>query len=290
MKKLFALAGCFFALLATPAVAQGDRSLTDSEWPDLSLGSGSPANSGPVPTAPPGGEASALPFPSFPTMGRSLRGSTDSVLQESILLLRATIAELTQSLALANAEAETFKRQATELATKLDALGLVEMEANPDALEQKLLTAVREVRLQQQRNFELENALVILVEAVVTLLQEAQGVGPQTRLDIETTLRSTNELLGSLPGVEEAPAIEATLTNALVLETRPEISLLIANIGTRQGARIGTPLVILRGDQLIGSALIVDVRERISGAIIQNLNNEENPVQPGDRLRVATSN
>jgi hypothetical protein len=223
-------------------------------------------------------------------MGNRLAGPSDSVLQETIILLRATIAELTQSLALANAEAETFKRQATELATKLDALGLVELEQNPDSLEQKLLTAVREVRLQQQRNLELENALVALVEAVVTLLQEAEGVGPQTRLDVETTLRATNELLGSLPGVEEAPAVEATLTNALVLEVRPELSLLIANIGTRQGARIGTPLIVLRGDQLIGTALVVDARERISGAIIQNLNSEDNPVQPGDRLRVATQN
>lgn len=208
--------------------------------------------------------------------------------QEAIVLLRASIKELSESLALANAEAETFKRQAAELALRLDTLGLAELDNNPAALEQKLLTAVRELRLQQQRNEDLEEQMLGLTEAVVALLQEVPEVPPESRMALETRLRKTNELLGVLPQIQEAPAQESDLTNALVLDVKPELSLLIANVGANQGVKIGLPFRIERGGRIIGSALVVDVRQRVSGAIIQNLEDELNPVQSGDRLRAIT--
>jgi len=269
MRKLIATAVCFFAFLAVPATAQGNRSLTDSEWT-------APARS--VESSP---IMPVIPLPTFPR-------TPEPALQESVIILRATIEELSQSLALANAESETFKRQAEELAMRLDTLGLLELDGSPEALEQKLLTAVREVRLQQTRNMELESAIIGLNESIVAMLFETPEVPPEVRMNLEAQMRKANELLGSLPGIEEAPPVEATLTNALVVATKPELSLLILNVGATHGTRIGTPFHILRGDQVIGQALVVDVRERISGAIIQNLSREDTPPKVGDSLRVIT--
>lgn len=269
MKKLIATAVGFFAFLAVPATAQGIRSLTDSEWP-------APAQRVEQQPVMP-----VIPLPTFPR-------TPEPALQESVIVLRATIEELSNSLAIANAEAETFKRQTEELATKLDTLGLLELDGNPESLEQKLLTAVREVRIQQTRNMELESALLGLTESIVALLMAAQEIPPELRLDLEAQMRKANELLGALPGIEEAPPVQADLTNALVVATKPEISLIILNVGSSHGAQIGTPFFIFRGDQVIGRALVVDVRERISGAIIQNLNREDQPPKAGDRLRVIT--
>jgi hypothetical protein len=207
---------------------------------------------------------------------------------ENLLLLRATVKQLSESLAIANAEAETFKRQAADLSMRLDTLGLAELENDPGSLEQKLLTAVREARAQQKRAGQLESALVDLSEAVVTLLQQTDNVSPQIRMDLETRLRRTNELLGAMPGIEEAPAVEADLTNALVVEVKPELSLAVANVGSLNGVRTGAPFRILRGTQIIGVAIAVDVRERISGLIVQSLENEKIPVSKGDRLRIIT--
>jgi len=209
-------------------------------------------------------------------------------LMENLLLLRATVKHLSESLAIANAEAETFKRQAADLGMRLDTLGLAELEKNPASLEQKLLTAVREARAQQKRAGQLENALVELSEAVVTLLQQTENISPQIRMDVETRLRRANELLGLMQGIEEAPAVEANLTNALVIEVKPELSLAVANVGSVNGVRIGAPFRILRGNQIIGVAIAVDVRERISGLIVQSLENERIPVNKGDRLRIIT--
>jgi hypothetical protein len=248
--------------LVAPAAAQGIRSLTGSEW-----------------KLTPRGESAEAPMPLLIQQAKT---------QETILLLQASIKELSESLALANAEAETFKRQAAELALRLDTLGLAELDNNPAALEQKLLTAVRELRLQQQRNEDLEEQMLGLTEAVVALLQEVSEVPPESRMALETRIRRTNELLGTLPQVEDAPARESDLTNALVVEVKPELSLLIANVGAAQGVKIGLPFRIERGGQIIGNALVVDVRQRFSGAIIQNLENNLNPVQSGDRLRAVT--
>lgn len=261
MKRQLALAVCFFALFPVVVTAQGVRSLTGSEWFAES----------------PGGSA-----PSKKVVSR------DAATQEDLVLLRNTIAELSQSLAVANAEVETFKNQATELAIRLDALGLVEVEGKKEGLEQKLLAAVREVRLQQQRNLELENQVVDLVEKVVTLLQEAMRVSPGTRMAVETSMRKANDLLGTLPSIDVQSPVESSLTNATVLEVKPELSLIVANIGKKQGVKIGTPFHILRGYEMIGTALVVDVREKISGLIIQSLDKEGKQVKTGDRLRVIT--
>jgi hypothetical protein len=267
MKKLIATAAGFFALLPGLAPGQGARSFSSSDWMTFPHREEVPAQ--------------RVPAPLF-------SGVPEAALQEQVVVLRATIEELSQSLALANAEAETFKRQTEELALKLDALGLVGLEGRPESLEQKLLTAVRDLRQEQARSLSLEEALLGLTESIIAMLQETEGVSPETRLDIEARMRRTNELLGMTTGIAEAPAVEATLTNALVVDTRPQLALVILNVGRAQGVRIGTPFRILRGESLIGSALVVDVRERISGAIIQSLEQEDNNPRLGDRARVIT--
>ena len=60
--------------------------------------------------------------------------------------------------------------------------------------------------------------------------------------------------------------------------------LIILNIGKKSGVRVGMPLRILRADQLIGSALVVDVRESITGAVLQKIAAEGEDVKVGDRI------
>ena len=46
------------------------------------------------------------------------------------------------------------------------------------------------------------------------------------------------------------------------------------------------PFQVWRDNRRIGEVRVIDVRDRISGAVVQNLVSEENPIQAGDRLRV----
>ncbi len=120
----------------------------------------------------------------------------------------------------------------------------------------------------------------------MTLLKTTDDVAPDTRANVEAELRHTSELLGSPAGVAEAPASEVTLSDAMVVEIRDELSLIVANVGTKHGVKIGMPFQIWRGETKIGDARVVDVRDSISGAIIQNLTDKKTPVKAGDRLRV----
>jgi hypothetical protein len=48
------------------------------------------------------------------------------------------------------------------------------------------------------------------------------------------------------------------------------------------------PFGVWRGDRRIALVRVVDVREKISGAVIQNLESDKEPIKTGDRLRVET--
>lgn len=262
--RLAALAAGLFALLPAARLdAQSSRSLTDSEKGILLAQRATvavPMNDG---------------------------GSSDDfqALQEKIILLRSSIKFLTESLAISNSEAETFKRQSADLQLKLEALGIAGAEKDQSKLEQRLLGAVRDLRLMKKQQSEASNQLVRLSEAVQMLMKGTDRIDPQMRLTVETELRKTNEILGATPAAK-TESVEATLNDGMIVDVKEDLSLIVANIGDKQGVRIGMPFQVLREGKRIGEVRVVDVRERISGAVIQNLESEKIPIKPGDRLKV----
>lgn len=206
-------------------------------------------------------------------------------LEERLVLARASIKALTEALAIANSEGEVFKRQSADLQLKLDAYGLAGLEKEPGKLEQRLLSAVRDLRVLKKQNEDATAQIVRLSEAVQMLIKTTDGINPQARMSVEAELRKTNEILGS-PTAAKAQSLEANLTDGMVVDLKEDLSLIVANIGTRHGVKVGMPFQVWREDKLIGTVRIVDARDRISGGIIQNLETEKEPVKTGDRLRV----
>lgn len=189
---------------------------------------------------------------------------------------------------MANSEAEMFKRQSADYATQLEALGLAGIDKDPARVEQRLLTAVREIRSLQKQSEEGKNQLVALSEGILNLIQASPQIDPAARAQIETQLRRSNEFLGSDPNAAKVEGVAANLTDGMVVGVKNELSLVVANLGAKHGVKVGMPFKVIRGDKIVGIAMVVEVRDRISGAIIQNLENEQNPVKVGDRLRVET--
>jgi chorismate synthase len=127
--------------------------------------------------------------------------------------------------------------------------------------------------------------LVSLTEAVQVLVQSAEKLNPQARMSVETELRKTAEILGAANALE-AGAAPSGLGDAMVLEFKPDLSLIVANVGKVHGVKVGMPFRIIRDGRQIGSAKAVDVRERISGAVVQDLASEIPEVGKGDLLQV----
>ncbi len=259
MKLAATAAGICFLTLAQAAVAQGNRSLTNS----------------------------GLRSPQVIAGGSSVGEATgDGPLHERLLLAETSIQALTDSLAMANAAAETYKRQAADLSLKLQSLGIEGASGDESKLEQRLLAAVRDLRLAKKDNEELRGQLIQLTEAVLALMKTAETLSPESRLAVETELRRASELLGSAPNTIEAGAVEPTLSDGLVVDVRDDLSLVVANLGDKQGVKIGMPFQVWRDGKRIGNIRVVDVRDRISGAVVQNLESDRNPVKAGDTLRV----
>jgi hypothetical protein len=247
-------------------------------------------------------------------------------LNEQLLLARESIRSLTESLALANSEAEVFKRQAEDLQGRFDALA-------PGAdgggeIGERLLSTLNELTRQQKENALLLERLLAFAEGVQIFLKSVETADNEEReafekelqtkaanssdpaaqaeakalLDamtrsrtaqaearaaLETELRAADRLLG-VGAAEELDAQTAgpTLTDASVVEVKPEFALVVANIGRHAGVKVGMPFQVWRGNRRVGDVRVIDVRDRISGAVIQNLVSEEDSIKTGDRLRV----
>ncbi len=201
-----------------------------------------------------------------------------SIQQESLKILTASLAE-------SNAEAEVFRRKFADLESRMEALGLASASKDRAKLEQRLLAAVSDLRLAQKERDELRDQLLGLNEALLGYLQTVQGGDAQARADVETQLRKTNELVGK---AKTATAKEqASLMDARVLSVKGEWSFVVANIGEQQGVKVGMPLRVMRGEQKIATVRVVDVRQRICGAVIEDSGKEK--IRVGDRLQVDAS-
>lgn len=198
-----------------------------------------------------------------------------------------TIAALSASLAVANSEAELFRRQYSELRLRMEALGLGALGGGKEGLEERLLQAVNDLRVERERADQLEARLIALSEAVFSFMAGAQGADPELRLALEEQLRLSAALVGGFEPNPAAAATRGSLTDSRVLSLNKDLSLLVGNIGASQGVKPGMPFDVLRDGRVIASVLAVDVRDRIFGGIVQTAAALDN-IRVGDQMRVAT--
>ena len=242
--------GC--VTLARGLAAEGDSSLSDSKIEDAPL------------TA-----ASLL--------------SQNEQLRRELSLSRETVQTLTSSLAESNADAEVYRRKFTDLQLRMEALGLASASKDRAKLEQRLLTAVSDLQLAQKERDEYRDQMMRLSETMLRYLKTTDAGDAQARMEVETQLRATNALVenASTP----APP-NPSLLDGNVISVKEEWSFVVGNFGAKQGVKIGMPLRAKRGDAVIATLRVVDVRERICGAVIQEVGSGKEKIKVGDRLEV----
>ena len=173
----------------------------------------------------------------------------------------------------------------------MEALGVDGLSADKSKLEQRLLKAVRDLQIVQNEKDKLADELVQLTESVLRFTKGATSEDAEARLALEARMRSVADALG-VPGNETGGSgassanIPADLMNGMVISIKEELSLVVANIGGRHGVKVGMPLRVMRGETEVGLLRVVDVREKICGAVIQSLDSEKNKIKVGDRLKV----
>jgi hypothetical protein len=201
-------------------------------------------------------------------------------LRRQLSLARESVKTLTDSLAASNVEAEVFRRKYSDLQLRMEALGLDGANKDRAKLEQRLLSAVSDLRLMQKERDRYRDQMLGLSEAVIHLLKTSTGGDALARMEMEAQLRGSNELATKSQG---SPEETATLMDGRVISVKEEWSLVVGNIGEKQGVKMGMPMRVMRADKLIATLRVVDVRQRICGAVIQEMGSGK--IKVGDRLQ-----
>jgi hypothetical protein len=203
---------------------------------------------------------------------------------EELRTQQESVKALSESLAESNAEAESFRRKFSELQLRMEALGLAGADKDRAKLEQRLLNAVSDLQLFQKEREQYRDQMLRLTEAVLRFLKTAESSDPQARMDVEAQLRSINELIAK-SGNDMAQA-QPSLMDGSVISVKEEWSLVVGNIGEQQGVKMGMPLRVVRNDKLIATLRVVDVRQKICGAVVQEMDSKKEKIKVGDRLQV----
>jgi hypothetical protein len=205
-------------------------------------------------------------------------------LRKQLSIAQESLKALTSSVAESNAEAELFRRKYSDLQLQMEALGLASASKDRAKLEQRLLAAVSDLQLEQKERDEYRDQMLRLDEAVLCYLKTSQGADAKARMDVETQLRSIDKLVTKSRNAPDLP--ESNLMDGHVISVKDEWSFVVGNLGEKQGVKIGMPMRVMRDDRRIATLRVIDVRQKICGAVIQEMDSKKDRIRVGDRLQV----
>jgi hypothetical protein len=169
-----------------------------------------------------------------------------------------------ESLAKANEELATLRAEYERLRLQTEALGLAGLKPELRPLQERLLAAVSDYRLADRRAKQLTEQVVSLSEASLALLSDPQDQISRDRLQQE--LATANQAL--VVAKSETMVASTPLESAKVISLKNDLGLAVINTGAESGLRLGTPMRLVRGEKIVATGLVVDVRSRIAGLLM----------------------
>ncbi len=190
---------------------------------------------------------------------------------------------LVESLAEAVRVSEEQMLSSKENELKLQAFGVDLFTKDDNSIEQRLLKAVRDLDIAQQEIERKSSALLGLSEAFMKFLGAATEAPGEARRDAESAIAAINIDLSD--GSRDSIVV-TDINKARVVSVDRSVGLVVFDAGRSSGIRVGTPVTVLRGETPVYTAMIVDVREAISGAVLQERVAETGDVEVGDGVRL----
>lgn len=195
--------------------------------------------------------------------------------------LKKRILQLEESLIMAKAEADLFQEKLTELELRNKALGLEALTADEKAMREKLIRVVGQLAQSEKRRIQLEEWLRNVIKAAEALNKAEQAERGAKRAEYEAAIRGAEEFLAGNPLGPLKPAKD--LSSGQIVDIDRDVNVAVVNLGKKQGGRVGMPFRIVREDRVIGRCRIVEVRDYLSAALIDQLTKGET-ARVGDHL------
>jgi hypothetical protein len=204
---------------------------------------------------------------------------TDLEQRETIIRL------LTQNLAIARTESELFQKKWSEAQMRAQTLGVNFADDTATQAQRQLVESVRALYLAQAERERLVEQLRRLLQAVEKQ-SDVAGELARTKALLVATEQSASD--GTGKGSDGNKQAGGAIGSATVLDVNPNLRLVVLNVGLLQGARVGMPLVVWRGDRVVAQLKIVEVRQRICGALIERVEKKVT-LKAGDKAGVTKS-
>ena len=208
-------------------------------------------------------------------------GAENSQLKSELTQREKVIQLLTENLAIARTESELFQKKWAEARLRAQTLGVNFTDQEATGVQRQLADSLRALYLAEAERQKLAEQLRRLLGAI------------ENNQDLANELARTRELLAvsqrnAEPGTEIAQGVAGTLDSAQILDVNRDLQLVVLNVGLVQGARVGMPFVVRRGDRIVAELKIAEVRQKVSGALIERV--EKNvTLSAGDVARVTKS-
>ncbi|MGF1678992.1 MAG: hypothetical protein ACFCUX_07340 [Candidatus Methylacidiphilales bacterium] len=198
--------------------------------------------------------------------------------------LRMRIRSLEESLALAKTEADYFHQKWLDLKLRNEALGIEALTANEKKLGERSVRLLGELFRSEKKRAELVSGIVEYMNAVERLKSAKSMERASAGAAVEAARR---KLLLQIEDGEPLMKIAPDLNAAQVTLFDGEKGMLIINVGSIHGVVEGMPFRIMDETTVIGRCRVVEVREYLSAARLEDLL-ENKMVKPGNRLYLDT--
>ena len=108
-----------------------------------------------------------------------------------------------------------------------------------------------------------------LVDAAIVLEASATQADDRTRKLAKDAFAGAEAALGLAPSPEtKAKKTRALSQGGKIVSVKRDFGIAVMDLGTLQGVDIGMPFDITRNGKLVGSAMVIDVRDHISGVFV----------------------
>lgn len=199
-------------------------------------------------------------------------------LKQEIAALQQQNRVLQRSLMEANRSEREASEQLAKVRVRLAALGKNLLDGGDD----RLIKAAADLQIANERIQLLESTGARLMGTVANYIREAVVSDPDARIQVETSLRELDAVLG-LRQKPRPDVRTGSLQQARIVSLDQESGMLVLNIGERQGARIGMTFNLVRGQEPYGTAILADARQGVSGVFVESLDEDADKTpRPGD--------
>ena len=217
----------------------------------------------------------------------TLQASTSRIAEIEARLAKAQkqVNALAEALASANGDSQQARESYERLRIQMEGLGVAALDASSAALQDRLLTAASDILILTNQNKALTNALIELSQATLDYAKAAPPVDGAPKQQLDARLAQAEKAIAATQN-EAAPAHDTALLDARVVSLKEDAGVIVFNVGARHGVHTGMPFLIYRQDKPVARALVVDVRQDVCGAVVQDQVSKDEPVKVGDSGKV----